>query len=196
MSNTPEYSLDIHHSELGLALTGEMASNYHKAMHAIAGNPGLTNLGVGKVINRPQGSMGAPCRAARDTLGLSDSRGGGLVHIVDHARYTAACHAIGVAPVDGAAFAKVHDGPPVARNVPIRLFTTPVATGTGRLLVTDEGTPAKDDQVPDTRLMLEVRAAVEHTRKLMRMMDIQHISITLDDAKITREVRTMMTTHL
>jgi hypothetical protein len=192
MSNTPEYSLDIQHSELGLALTGEMASNYQKAMFAIAKNPGLTNLGVSKVINRPQGSMGAPCRAARDTLCLSDSRGGGLVHIVDHARYTAACEALGVTPAVGAAFAKVHDGPPVARNVPIRLFTTPVATGTGtgRLLVTDEGTSAKDDP------MLEVRTAVEHTRKLMRMLDIQHISITLDDAKITREVRTMTTIHL
>ena len=180
MSNTPEYSLDLQHSELGLALSGEMASNYHKAMHAIAGNPGLTNLGVGKVINRPQGSMGAPCRAARDTLGLSDSRGGGVVHIADHTRYVAACHAIGVAPVDGAAFAKVHDGPPVPRNVPIRLFTAMVAPSKAE-------TPVAEDPYGSLH---GVRAAVENLRKLMRSFDIKHIRITLDDAEITREIRT------
>lgn len=163
-----EYPLDIQHSELGTALGGEMGSNYMKALKVIAANPGLTNQGVGQAINRPHGSMGAPCRAARETLGLSDTRGAGVVHVADAAKYASVCEALGVTPAVGSAFAKVHEGAAVARNVPIRIVTTP----------------------PEVDPLAEIRASIASLRKLMKAADIERIVLTVDDAEVTRSVRT------
>jgi hypothetical protein len=171
-----EYPLDIDHSELGASLTGEMGSNYMKAVAVLAGNPGLTNLGVGNVINRPQGSMGLPCRAARATLGISDTRGAGVVHIADPARYASVCDALCVTPASGAAFTKVHEGSAVVRNVPIKIFPTPAPVAVDPLA--------------------EVRAAVANLRKQMKALDIERIHITADDAEITRSVRTTSVIHI
>ena len=169
-----EYSLDIEHSDLGKSLGGEMGSNYMKALKVIAANPGLTNQGVGTVINRPQGSMGVPCRAARETLGLNDTRGAGVVHIADAAKYAAVCEALGITPAVGSAFAKVHDGPAVAKNVPVRIFVAPV-----------EVDPLAD-----------IRTAVANLRRQMKDLDIERILITGDDAEITRSVRTTSVIHI
>ena len=169
-----EYSLDIEHSDFGKSLGGEMGSNYMKALKVIAANPGLTNQGVGSAINRPHGSMGAPCRAARETLGLSDTRGAGVVHVADADKYASVCEALGVTPAVGSAFAKVHEGPAVVKNVPVKIFVV----------------PAEVDPLAD------VRAVVANLRKQMAALDIERIVITADDAEITRSVRTTSTTKL
>jgi len=169
-----EYSLDIQHSDLGKSLGGEMWSNYMKALKVIAANPGLTNQGVGTAINRPQGSMGVPCRAARDTLGLNDTRGAGVVHVADAAKYASVCEALGVTPAVGSAFAKVHEGSAVARNVPVRIFPAPA--------VFDP--------------LAEIRVAIVNLRKHMRDADIERIVLTVDDAEVTRSVRTTSVIHI
>lgn len=163
-----EYSLDIEHSDLSKSLGGGMGADYMKALKLIAANPGLTNQGVGITINRPHGSMGAPCRAARETLGLSDTRGAGVVHVADAAKYASVCEALGVTPAVGSAFVKVHDGSAVVKNVPVRISVA----------------PAEVDPLDD------VRAAVANLRKQMKALDIERILITGDDAEVTRSVRT------
>ena len=176
---TTEYSLDIQHSDLAKTIGGEMSSNYMKALRVIAANPGLTNQGVGNAINRPQGSMGAPCRAARETLGISDTRGAGVVHIADPARYASVCDALGVTPAVGSAFAKVHEGAAVARTVPVKIITTV--------------TPPTSVEVDP---LSDIRVAVANLRKQMTALDIERIHITADDAEITRSVRTTAIIHI
>jgi len=173
---TPEYSLDIQHSDLAKTIGGEMSSNYMRALRVIAENPGLTNQGVGNAINRPQGSMGAPCRAARETLGINDTRGAGVVHIADPARYASVCDALGVTPAVGSAFTKVHEGSAVARTVPVKIFPTPA--------------PVEVDPLSD------IRVAVANLRKQMAALDIERIHITANDAEITRSVRTTAVIHI
>jgi len=174
---TTEYPLDIQHSDLAVTLGGEMSSNYMKALRVIAANPGLTNQGVGNAINRPHGSMGAPCRAARETLGITDTRGAGVVHVADPARYASVCDALGVTPAVGSAFAKVHEGAAVARTVPVKIITSATP-------------PVEVDPLSD------IRTAVANLRKQMAALDIERIHITANDAEITRSVRTTAVIHI
>lgn len=166
---TADYPIDIQHSNLGASLGGEMGSDYTKALRLIAANPGLTNQGVSTAIHRPQGSMGVPCRAARETLGLSDTRGAGVVRVADPGRYTSVCGALGVTPAVGSAFVKVNVGPASARDVAAPPEVDPLAA---------------------------IRVAIVNLRKQMTDADIERIVLTADDAEITRSVRTKSVIHI
>ena len=108
MSALSTLSPRIKHSALALTLTGEMMTNYVRALSVIAANPGATNKCVSEIINRPQGSMGLPCRAARATLSISDSRGASDATIEDYDKYAGVCSVLGVTPCEGTTFRKVH----------------------------------------------------------------------------------------
>jgi len=152
----------IKHSDLGASLTGDMAADYMAAIKTLAVNPGLTNYGVSQVINRPPGSMGVPCRAARETLGLYDKRGTGVVHITDSDRYLFICKALGVTPATGTSFTKVHEGSAVV----------------------------KDASPPEADPLADIRVAISNIRKQMKAVDIERIVLTVDNAEVTRSIRT------
>lgn len=155
----PEYPMDIQHSSLATDLGG-LSSYYFKALHALAENPGLTNKGVATAINRPLGSMGPPCRAARETLGISDTRGANTAYIDDYDRYVQGCEALGITPQKGTAFAKVHDPVVIVRS------------------------EVEEDP------MQEVRRLVRSLREQMVALDLERIEITATDTNVTRTVRT------
>jgi len=150
----------IKHSALALTLTGEMSTNYVRALSVIAANPGATNKCVSEIINRPQGSMGAPCRAARATLSISDSRGASDATIEDYTKYAEVCSVLGVTPCEGTTFRKVH---------------------------TVEAVPVEAAQ-PDP--LAELRRLVREIRGRMKHDGIVSMEITRDEVKVTRSVTT------
>lgn len=161
-----DLDLDLDHCDLGRTLTGDTAANYMAAMRVIAANPGATNMAVSEAIHRPLGSMGVPCRAARHTLGISDSRGVGPTRVEDPDRYLAGCAALGIEPQKGNTFAKTNDPAQV------------------------EGSNVRVDPMQD------VRRLVRQLRDQMSSLDIDRIEITTDDVQVTRTVRTQTTIRL
>lgn len=187
MSNAAqEYPIDIEHSEY--ATSGPVSSYYLGALRAIALNPGLTNKGVAEAVGGPLGSMGPPCRAARDTLGISDTRGANTAYIEDYDRYTRGCAALGVTPQKAKAFAKVHEPADIsAREDAVSsvaaLATTPAALTRPPATVRQAPVPAGD-------AMQEVRRLVRSLRERMVALDLERIEITATDTNVTRTVRT------
>lgn len=150
----------IAHADLAYALGGEMAKNYANALRVLAAHPGLTNKGVSALINRPVGSMGAPCRAARDTLSLNDGQGSTTVTVDDPDKYVEVCTLLGVTPCVGAKFTKTH---------------TPEAT-------------VAVAETPDP--LAELRRLVRALRGHMKHDGIVSMEITRDEVKVTRSVTT------
>lgn len=152
----------IQHSEIALTLGGEMAMNYANALRVLAENPGLTNKGVSEAVSRPKGSMGAPCRAARDTLALNDGQGSTSVTVDDHDKYAKVCTLLGVTPRVGTKFAKTHSPEGVV--------------------------PLDTDPTPDP--LAELRRLVRVIRGHMKHDGIVSMEITRDEVKVTRSVTT------
>lgn len=152
----------IQHSEIALALGGEMAINYANALRVLAENPGLTNKGVSEAVNRPKGSMGSPCRAARDTLALNDGQGSTSVTVDDYDKYVEICTLLGVTPRVGTKFAKTHSPEGV---VPL-------------------------DTAPTPDPLAELRRLVRELRGHMKHDGIVSMEITRDEVKVTRSVTT------
>ena len=167
MNTVSTHPIDINHCDLGTSLTGDAAASYAKALRVLAGNPGATNRAVAAAISRPIGSVGVPCRAARDTLGIADGQGASYATIEDTDRYKTGCMALGVTPQAGTVFAKTHDAAAV------------VCTRT------------------DVDPMQDVRRIVRQLREAMAPLNIEYIEVPIDgDVVVTRTVRTTSTTHL
>lgn len=141
---------------------------YPAILSALAENPGLTNLGVSRIIKRPLGSMGPSCRAARKALGISDTQGASAAYIKNYGLYVQGCTAIGVKPQKGTAFVKVH---------------------------TRDAVPRMDsvDPTKDVDPMQEVRDLTHALRDRMAALDLERIEITATDTNVTRIVRTTST---
>lgn len=152
----------VTHSNLALTLVGEMAQNYAHALRVLASNPGLTNKGVSEAIDRPQGSVGAPCRAARNTLAINDGPGSTSATIEDYDKYAEVCTLLGSTPRTGTRFAKTHSPEGVA----------PLNTETG------------------TDPLAELRRMVRALRERMKQDGIVALEVTQDEVKVTRSVTT------
>jgi len=161
----------VTHSDLALTLVGEMAQNYAHALRVLARNPGLTNKGVSEAIDRPQGSVGVPCRAARDTLTISDGRGSTSATIEDYSKYAEVCTLLNIPPRTGTRFAKTHSPEGVA----------PLNTkATSDLLA----------EVQHLDPLAELRRLVRELRERMKHDGIVSMEITRDEVKVTRSVTT------
>jgi hypothetical protein len=163
MSALSTLSPRIKHSALALMLTGEMMTNYVRALSVIAANPGATNKCVSEIINRPQGSMGLPCRAARATLSISDSRGASDATVEDYDKYAGVCSVLGVTPCEGTTFRKVH---------------------------TVEAVPVVNLETVQPDPLAELRRLVREIRGRMKHDGIVSMEITRDEVKVTRSVTT------
>jgi hypothetical protein len=166
MSENPQSYNAIPHCELGRTLLGDAARDYDRALPVLAANPGATNKAISIALGRPLGSLGVPCRAARDTLGIDDGQGSSSSTIGDKARYVRACAALGVAPQDGVVFAKVHDASQVVC------------------------TRADSDPLDG------IRRLVRQIQDIMPTLDIEHVDIATSDVRITRTVRTKSVVRL